>query len=141
MVYRKSAAKMVSVFAMKVFGRVPDESKPCAFTDIKKEPEELQQYIQLSCKLGIMGLDYYGNSEVVFNPNYFVTRDQFVTMLSRMIFGNEYNIKPGELSFSDRVRNFFKHSLANISKALGIDVTITTPLDWYTKHMEVIKKL
>ena len=132
---------MVSVFAMKVFGRVPDENKPCVFTDIKKEPEELQQYIQLSCKLGIMGLDYYGNSEVVFKPNYFVTRDQFVTMLSRIFFENKYNIKHGELRFSDRVRNFFKHSLANISKALGIDVTITTPLDWYTKHMEVIKKL
>jgi hypothetical protein len=132
---------MVSVFAMKVLGRIPDENIPCEFTDITKEAKELQQYIQLSCKLGIMGLDYYGNPEVVFNPNYFVTRDQFVTMLSRMFFGNTYNIKPGELSFSDRVRNFFIHSLTNINKALGVDVTITTPLDWYTKHMEVIKKL
>jgi hypothetical protein len=65
-----------------------------------------------------MGLDYYGDPDVIFNPNYVVTRDQFVTILSRILFRNEYNIKHGELTFYDKASNFVSHSLSNISKAL-----------------------
>lgn len=139
--FRKFIAKMASEFAIKVVGRTPDESKLCVFADIDKETSELQYYIILSCQLGIMGVDYYGNPEDTFNPNYFVTRDQFVTILSRMIFGDEYNIRHNELTFYDRVKNFIKHSLENIGKALGIDLSIHTSIDWYTKHLEVVKKL
>jgi len=126
---------------MNVFGRKPDETKTCEFKDISKEIPELKYYIKLSCQLGIMGVDYYGTPDTVFNPNYFITRDQYVTMLSRILFGNEYNIKPGELTFLDRVQNFFIHSIANIGEAIGINLHINSPLDWYTKHMEAIKKL
>lgn len=139
--YRKFAAKMTTEFAMKVVGLTPDESKTCAFTDIEKEIPELQYYMRLACKLWIMGLDYYGNSDTIFNPNYAVTRDQLVTILSRMLFGNENNIQPGELTLYDKIENFVSHSLSNVGKALGINLGINTPLDWYTKHMEAIKKL
>ena len=132
---------MASEFAMKFVGLTPDESRKCDFTDINKETAELQYYIKLSCKLGIMGLDYYGNPYSTFNPNYFVTRDQLVTILSRILFGNEYNIQPKELTFFDRIRNFFIHTLTNISTALNLNIAINTQLDWYTKHLAVIKKL
>ena len=138
---RKFAAKMASEFAIKVVGRVPDENKICEFTDIKKEIPELQYYMQLACKLGIMGLDYYGEPDTVFNPNYVVTRDQLVTILSRMLFENEYNIKYDELTFYDKARNFVSHSISNISRAIGIPINVHTPLDWYTKHLTAIKKL
>ena len=88
-----------------------------------------------------MGLDYYGDPDKIFNPNYIVTRDQFVTILSRTLFRNEYNIKHGELTLYDQAKNFVIHSLSNISKALGINLNISTPLDWYTKHLEAIKRL
>ena len=140
-VYRKSAAKMTSIFAMKIFGRTPDERIKCIFKDSSKEDSELQNYIQLSCKLWIMGVDYYGNPDTTFNPNYIVTRDQFVTILSRILFGNTYNIKPGELTFYDKSKNFVSHCLSNISTALGINLNITPSLDRYTKHMDAIKKL
>ena len=65
-----------------------------------------------------MGLDYYGDPDTVFNPNYVVTRDQLVTILSRILFRNEYNIQHGELTFFDRARNFVIHSLTNIGQAL-----------------------
>ncbi len=140
-VYRKSAAKMAAVFAQKVIGLTPDEDRTCDFKDISKEIPELQEYIVLSCKLGIMGLDYYGNPETIFNPNYIVTRDQLVTILSRILFGNTYNITPGELSFSDKAKNFFIHSVWNISKAVGIIHPLSSSHDRYTKHLDVIKKL
>ena len=109
---------MMSEFAIKVVRRTPDESRECNFKDINKEIPELQQYIRLSCQLGIMGLDYYGDPDIIFNPNYIVTRDQFVTILSRILFRNEYNIQHGELTIYDKAKNFVSHSLSNIGKAL-----------------------
>lgn len=139
--FRKFAAKMASEFAIKVVWLTPDESRTCEFTDIDKEIPELQYYMRLACKLGIMGLDYYGEPDILFNPNYIVTRDQFVTILSRILFRNEYNIKHGELTIYDKAKNFVSHSLSNISQALGINLNVSTKLDWYTKHLEAIKKL
>jgi hypothetical protein len=52
--YRKFAAKMASEFAIKVIGLIPDESRTCDFNDIDNEIPELQYYMRLSCKLGIM---------------------------------------------------------------------------------------
>ncbi len=138
---RKFAAKMIAEFAIEVVGILPDEGKLCSFTDISEETPELQYYMRLSCKLGIMGLDYYGDADTVFNPNYVVTRDQFVTLLSRTLFRDTYNIQQGELTFYDKAKNFVSHSMTNISKALGINMVISTPLDWYTKHLQAIKKL
>lgn len=139
--YRKIAAKMISEFALKVVWLIPDETRICTFTDISKEDPELQYYMKLSCQLWIMGLDYYGNPDTVFNPNYFVTRDQFVTILSRTLFRGKYNLFPTEYSFFNKAKNFAVHTLNNISNALKLNLQIDTPLDWYTKHLEIIKQL
>ncbi len=139
--YRKIAAKMASEFAMDVIGLTPDTSRECTFKDIKKEVPELQYYIKLSCQLWIMGLDYYGDPATIFNPDYIVTRDQFVTILSRMLFRDSFNIKREEYTFFDRVRNFAVHTLTNATHALWLNIKINTPLDWYTKHLEAIKTL
>ena len=139
--YRKFAAKMVSEFAINVIGLVPDTTRTCEFKDIKKEIPELQYYIKLSCQLGIMGLDYYWDEVAIFNPNHVVTRDQFVTILSRAIRWDTYNLQSEEYSFYDKVKNFVVHTATSISNALGLNIKINTPLDWYTKHLEAIKKL
>lgn len=140
-IYRKSAAKMMSVFAIKVFNIIPDEHANCSFNDIGNEIAEVQKYILLSCQLGIMGRDYYGNPVSTFNPDYVLTRDQLVTILSRILFGHTYNIHPWELWFGIRVKNFFLHSLMNIQIATGIPINIFPTFDRYTKHMNAIKKL
>lgn len=139
--YRKIAAKMASEFAMKVLNILPDTTRTCEFDDISNEGEELQYYMRLSCQLGIMWLDYYGEPTSIFNPNHFVTRDQFVTILSRMLFRETYNLKTEELSFFDKVRNFAVHTVNNVTQALHLNLRIYSPLDWYTKHLEAIKKL
>lgn len=139
--YRKIAAKMMSEFAINVVWIIPDKEKTCEFTDISKENWETQQYIKLACQLWIMWLDYYGNPDTVFNPNYYLTRDQFVSILSRIIFGNTYNLQIEEYNFFDKTKNFVVHTLNNICTALNLNIRISTPLDWYTKHLEAIKKL
>jgi len=139
--YRKIAAKLASEFAIKALWLRPDTTRVCEFDDIENEIDELQYYIQLSCQLGIMGLDYYGNPDTIFNPNHFVTRDQFVTILSRMLFRWEYNLYPEEYSFFDKARNFVVHTIRNVAKATRLNIDIYSPLDRYSKHMEAIKKL
>lgn len=141
LVYRKIVAKMVSEFAIKIVWLSPDETKDCKFKDIKKEDPELKYYMELSCKLGIMWLDSYGNPDTVFNPNHFVTRDQFVTILSRTLFRGKYNLYPEEFSFFDKAKNFAIHTINNITNALKLNLQIDTQIDWYTKHLEIIKQL
>lgn len=140
-IYRKFAAKMASEFAINVVWLKPDNTKVCEFSDISKEIPELQYYIRLACKLWIMGLDYYGDEDRIFNPNYVVTRDQLVTILSRTLWGDTYNLQTEEITFYDKIRNFLVHTVTNISNALGLNIALHTPLDWYTKHLEAIKKL
>lgn len=139
--YRKIAAKIASEFAIKALHLKPDETRICEFDDIENEIDELQYYMKISCQLGIMGLDYYGNPDTIFNPNHFVTRDQFVTILSRLLFRWQYNLYPEEYSFFDKARNFAVHTIRNVSKALRLNIDIYSPLDRYTKHLEAIRKL
>jgi len=65
-----------------------------------------------------MGLDYYGDPVTIFNPDYIVTRDQFVTILSRILFRDAFNIKHEEYTFFDKVRNFAVHTLTNATHTL-----------------------
>jgi len=109
---------MLSEFALQIVNRVPDTERICIFNDIDNEIEELQTYMILACQLGIMGVDYYGNPDTLFNPNHFFTRDQLVTTLSRIYFGEQYNILPGEMSFQQRMKNFFIHTFNNITQAI-----------------------
>jgi hypothetical protein len=131
---------MLTEFALQVVDRTPDTSKLCTFNDISNEPQELQKYMTLACQLGIMGVDYYGEPDTTFNPNHFFTRDQFVTTLSRMYFGNTYNIVSNELSFFQKGKNFLIHTYNNITRALHINQYISPHLDRYTKHMDIIKQ-
>lgn len=58
-----------------------------------------------------------------------------------MLFREDYNLKTEELSFFDKVRNFAVHTVNNVTQALHLNLRIYSPLDWYTKHLEAIKKL
>ena len=62
-----------------------DSNKSCQFNDIYTQNSELQDYIRLSCQLGIMG-----NDMSFFNPNGIVRRAEFGTVLSRILYGNTY---------------------------------------------------
>ncbi len=128
---RAHAAKMISQFAIRVLEKTPNESSVCKFSDMKDQSLEMQYYAELSCKLGLMWLTSDGFPNTVFNPNATVTRAQFWTMLSRLLYGNKYN-KPavGE--------DYYTPHLKALQKA-GIMKNISMPwnyeLRWYVMIM------
>lgn len=82
---RAQMAKMMSRYAISVKWMTADSSKSCWFDDISTQNSELQDYMRLSCQLGIMG-----NNMSIFNPNGIVSRAEFGTVLSRVLFGSTY---------------------------------------------------
>ena len=84
---RKHLAKFMVAFTTKILGKKPDMTRDCTFADVSDESSEMQQYITLACKLGIMGMKPDGQTpDDVFNPNDTVTRAQFATAMSRVIY-------------------------------------------------------
>ena len=127
-ILRKELAKMISVFATKITKLEPNDSKVCEFGDIGKQTPELQYYMKLSCKLGLMGMYADGvTPNVVFNPNEYVNRAQFGTVFSRLIFGDMYNVK-NEDTIHNRQSNYrYKNHLEALHQN-GIMNDISTPL-------------
>lgn len=83
---RSHMAKMISVFAVMLADIAPDTTKKCTFTDIASQSTEMKFYIKLACQLGLMGVDMEK-----FSPKTQITRAQFGTILSRVIWGGKYN--------------------------------------------------
>ncbi len=84
---RSHMAKMMVNFAKEVKSLTADTSKECNFTDVANQTEELQGYIKEACQMGLMGVGI-----TAFNPNGIVTRAQFGTVLSRVLYGDAYNV-------------------------------------------------
>jgi hypothetical protein len=82
---RAEMAKMLSVYAMEVLGMTPDTSKACNFGDIDSVKGDLHDYIIKSCQLGVMG---QGISS--FRPYDTISRAEFGTALSRVLWGSQY---------------------------------------------------
>lgn len=84
---RSHMAKMMVNYAVKVLNKkVLNTGATCNFTDIEWQTDEIKGYIKLSCQLGIMWI--WINE---FRPNDTVTRGEFGTVLSRALWGGQYN--------------------------------------------------
>ena len=102
---RKDLAKMISEYAIKVLNKKPNNAIICWFEDITGGDLEIQYYTKLACKLWLMGRQANGIQKAAqFNPFQEVTRAQFSTIFSRLLYGNIYNVKPGE-----KVDRYTKH--------------------------------
>ena len=87
-------AKMISQFATVVLKQKPDSKVTCKYPDIGKESKEMQAYIKISCQLHMMGRESDGKKiKKHFDPNDYVDRAQFGTILSRMLRDGKYNTK------------------------------------------------
>jgi len=125
---RKELAKMISVFASKVVQLQPNNDKLCNFTDMDNETPELQYYMRLSCKLGLMGMNADGTTpKKVFDPNEFVNRAQFATVFSRLIFGDTYNVKNETITNIQQPDYWYKNHLAALNQNKVMN-NISTPL-------------
>lgn len=97
---RKHLAKMASEFAMNELWMEPDKSKVCKFNDMWRESSEMQKYAEIACQLWFMGLHSDGiQVKDNFDPNDQVTRAEFGTVLSRLLWWTKYATDDGDLFY------------------------------------------
>jgi hypothetical protein len=76
---RAELAKIISQYAIILIGKKPDTAKDCsAFSQsIAKYTNDLNEYMTLSCQLGLMGIHPDGSPLSDFMPDKFVSRAEF----------------------------------------------------------------
>ena len=92
---RKHLAKMITEYAVTIVWLYPDITKEWCdeYNDIEDQSSEMKFYSKIICQLWLMGLESdWIVPQKSFRPNDIVTRAQFWTILSRLIFGDAYNI-------------------------------------------------
>lgn len=92
-ILRKELAKMMSIYASKIMWKLPQNISACSdFVDIKNESKEMKTYIKFACQLNLMWLER--DWKIVkenFNPNDLVTRAEYATVFSRLLYGDKYD--------------------------------------------------
>ncbi|MFA7298862.1 MAG: S-layer homology domain-containing protein [Candidatus Absconditabacterales bacterium] len=88
---RSHMAKIMTNYAIRILGKSPNTGAVCEFNDISNQSSEMKFYAKLVCQLGIMGLESNGTPAQNFNPSGVVTRAEFGTALSRLLYGDIYN--------------------------------------------------
>lgn len=84
---RIAMAKMMANWAMNILGLEPDTSKDCSFPDVSSALDaQYDNGVTNACQLGLMGVGITN-----FDPNGVVTRAQFSTVLSRAMWGDQYD--------------------------------------------------
>jgi len=97
---RKHLAKMISEFSIQVLWNSPELTKRCEFTDMWWESKEMQYYAKTACQLYLMWLHPDGvTPKNVFDPNDIVTRAEFWTVLSRLLWLRQYASNSWELFY------------------------------------------
>lgn len=98
-IIRMEAAKMMSMFTIQILWLYPDTHKADCdkFSDTKNLSEEMKFFTKTACQLNLMGLKSDGKTvDKTFDPHEYVNRAQFGTILSRLIYGDKYNVYTGE---------------------------------------------
>ena len=90
---REQLAKMMVVFSSKVLWKQPIKTNVPKYWDVsvKKRWQEFYNYTILAYQYQIMGIDAKGNAMRYFNPSWRVTRAEFATVLSRVLYWSKYN--------------------------------------------------
>ena len=82
---------MMSVYVTEVLGKQPVLTGVAQYPDVDSKMGDLADYIQLAYQLQIMGIHHDGTALSHFEPNKFVTRAEFATVFSRVLYGAKYN--------------------------------------------------
>lgn len=89
---RGELAKMIVNFAKNVLEKKPDTKKVCAFSDNIYGSKEDKSFIIQACQLWLMGLKAdWSSTNTTFNPMGIVSRAEFGTVFSRLMYGDIYN--------------------------------------------------
>ena len=109
---RKEVAKLMSMFTIQIMGIFPDTHKAgCdSFNDLSGVSDEMKFFAKTACQLNLMGLQPNGSTpKPNFDPNTYITRAEFGTILSRLVYGDTYNVYSGE---ETKYQRYEKHLLA-----------------------------
>ena len=113
-ILRKHLAKMISEFTLRKVGKPLDFSKRCEFNDMKGEDEEMQYYVITACQLWLMGMQPDGVHVMdQFYPNQYVTRAEFGTILSRMLWGTKYAPFSGQAFYTRHLEALHKNNIVS----------------------------
>jgi len=89
---RAELDKMMSVYAKQLLGRSYVINENVSYPDVDNSLWDLPYYIQEWYKLQIMWIHANGSALTKFMPKLLVTRWEFATVFSRVLYGNLYNI-------------------------------------------------
>ena len=92
---REELAKMMVVYMSKILGKKPVKKNVPKYWDVsvKARWQELYDYTILAYQYQIMWIDAKWNALRYFNPSGKVTRAEFATVFSRVLYGSKYNQK------------------------------------------------
>lgn len=117
---RAELAKIMSVYAMKEYHLKPLKAGAVNYKDVNADLGDLADYIQLAYQLQIMGINADGTPIQAFEPHKLVSRAEFATVLSRVIWGNKHNIS-GDDRYSAHLQALKKYRV----------ITSDVPANWW----------
>lgn len=117
---RAELAKIMSVYAMKEYHLKPLKAGAVNYKDVNADLGDLADYIQLAYQLQIMGINADGTPIQAFEPHKLVSRAEFATVLSRVIWGNKHNIS-GDDRYSAHLQALKKYEI----------ITSDVPANWW----------
>ena len=88
---RAELAKMMSQYMTKVLWKTPTETEKVEYADVDESLGDLADFIQVAYAYKIMWIDGNGNALENFNPSGLVTRAEYATVFSRVLYGDKYN--------------------------------------------------
>ena len=117
---RAELAKIMSVYAMKEYHLKPLRAGVVNYKDVNADLGDLADYIQLAYQLQIMGINADGTPIQAFEPHKLVSRAEFATVLSRVIWGNKHNVS-GDDRYSAHLQALKKYEI----------ITSDVPANWW----------
>lgn len=95
---RKELAKVISSYLMNIAKKdVILKTNIPTYLDV--EDDEYKEYITIAYQYQVMWIDWNWKALEKFMPNAIVTRAEFATVLSRVLFGSEFNVKDWKTPF------------------------------------------
>lgn len=113
---RAELAKMMSQYMTQVLWKTPADAEKVEYADVDESLWDLADFIQTAYAYKIMWINADGTPLENFNPNGQVTRAEYATVFSRVLYGDKYNKSEW---------NYYEDHLAALKEA-GI-LTNTTP--------------
>ena len=117
---RAELAKIMSVYAMKEYHLKPLITGAANYKDVNTDLGDLADYIQIAYQLQIMGINADGTPMQAFEPHKLVSRAEFATVLSRVIWGNKHDIA-GDDRYSAHLQALKKYEI----------ITSDVPANWW----------